>query len=144
MKLSSSLRLGHLSRRLVQSHVVLSCRQLIERCKRGSQLVVIILFTSPKKVHVYVVIFYFRGLENVDDCTWNLTNIGPLLIWCGRQFHHNYVIITIVEEQSNKMAHWFHRNPLKSSSPVSFDALKLTTTNKVTQKICGYIICTIS
>eukprot|EP00112_Aurelia_sp_Birch-Aquarium-sp1_P008056 Seg1882.8 transcript_id=Seg1882.8/GoldUCD/mRNA.D3Y31 product="BRO1 domain-containing protein BROX" protein_id=Seg1882.8/GoldUCD/D3Y31 len=35
------------------------------------------------------------------------------------------------------MAHWFHRNPLKSSAPVSFDSLKLTTTNKITQKICG-------
>ncbi|XP_065058882.1 BRO1 domain-containing protein BROX-like [Rhopilema esculentum] len=35
------------------------------------------------------------------------------------------------------MAHWFHRNPLKSASPVSFDALKLITTNKSTQKICG-------
>eukprot|EP00794_Sanderia_malayensis_P020265 gene20265-22251_t len=35
------------------------------------------------------------------------------------------------------MAHWFHRNPLKATAPVNFDALKLTTTKQAAQKVCG-------
>jgi len=67
-------------------------------------------------------------------CFWS-GRFSVNLIWSATSSqlrHHNKV-----KKEGCNMAHWFHRNPLKSSSPVSFDTLKLTTTNKATQKICG-------
>ncbi|CAH1791874.1 unnamed protein product [Owenia fusiformis] len=47
-----------------------------------------------------------------------------------------YFSASFEELQNRKMAHWFHRNPLKATAPASFD-LRLVATNAASQKICS-------
>ena len=49
-----------------------------------------------------------------------------------------YYIVYILELNIS-MAHWFHRNPLKASKAVNFDALKLIAKTPVAAKLCGYV-----
>ena len=36
---------------------------------------------------------------------------------------------------SNKMAHWFHRNPIKASAPVTFESIRNVATKSTSSKM---------
>ena len=41
------------------------------------------------------------------------------------------------------MAHWFHRNSLKNTVPVKFDELKRVSCGGDSNKIAGYVVCSV-
>ena len=47
----------------------------------------------------------------------------------------NSAKITYAAKNRNKMAHWFHRNPIKASAPVTFESIRNVATTSSSSKM---------
>ena len=86
----------------------------------------------PDWVRVSAKVLYQEGIQWVAP--WRtLIDWGINVFRSGLKRNRKWKIIKI-----NKMAHWFHRNPLKATVPVTFD-LKGQATNGASNKICRFV-----
>lgn len=71
-------------------------------------------------------LFVSRGAGHVQHlsctCSWSCSFLSTLQVWHKQHYR-------------KKMTHWFHRNPLKATAPVSFNYYGVATTPAAT-KIC--------
>ena len=53
----------------------------------------------------------------------------------GNEVDNSAKITCAANNRNIKMAHWFHRNPIKASAPVTFESIRNVATNSSSSKM---------